>query len=182
LDSIRHSDLVIRHSLVIRISSFVSSNMTPLFLAIFLFAIAAALVIAEMLLPAHGALGVLGVAAMAAGIMVCYRISHALGLYVAVGLAVAAPFVGALWMRLWPRTPLGRRLILGSLPSRTEAQRAERVAVGETGVVVAELRPNGLCDFGGQRLEARAERGVLPAGQRVRVIAVVDGRPMVRPV
>jgi membrane-bound ClpP family serine protease len=156
--------------------------MTPVALAIFLFSIAAALLIAEVLLPAHGALGVMAVGAMVGGILVCYRMSHALGLYVALGLALAAPFAGALWIKLWPKTPLGRRLILGPTPSRRQAEAGTGVAVGETGVVVAELRPNGLCEFGPTRVEARSERGVLPAGQRVRVIAVVDGRPTVRPV
>ena len=153
--------------------------MTPLALAILFFSIAAALLIAEMLLPSHGALGAMAVAAAVAGVVVCYRMSHALGLYVALGLTVAAPFAGALWMKLWPKTPLGRRLVLG--PSRSHRdESADRVGVGETGVVVAELRPNGLCEFGSRRVETRSERGVLPAGQRVRVIAVVDGRPTVR--
>ena len=156
--------------------------MTPVTLAIFLFAIAAALLIAEVLLPSHGALGVLAVAAMVGGIIVCYRMSHALGLYVALGLTLAAPFAGALWIKLWPKTPLGRRLILGPAPSGRGPEARPAVAVGETGVVVAELRPNGLCEFGPTRVEARSERGVLPAGQRVRVIAIVDGRPTVRAV
>ena len=158
--------------------------MTPLALAILLFTVAAALLIAEMLLPAHGALGVLAVGAMVGGIFVCYRISHALGLYVAVGLALAAPFAGAVWIKLWPKTPLGRRLVLGSArpPHNTGVEPESRVRVGETGIVVAELRPNGVVEFADHRLEARSERGVLPAGQRVRVIAVVDGRPTVRPV
>jgi membrane-bound ClpP family serine protease len=156
--------------------------MTPLALAILFFSIAAALLIAEMLLPSHGALGAMAVAAAVAGVVVCYRISHALGLYVALGLTVAAPFAGALWMKLWPRTPLGRRLVLGPSRPRPDDERPDRVGVGETGVVVAELRPNGLCEFAGRRMETRSERGVLPAGQRVRVIAVVDGRPTVRAV
>ena len=156
--------------------------MTPVALAIFLFSIAATLLILEMLLPSHGALGVMAVAAMVAGVVVCYRMSHALGFAVALGLAVAAPFAGALWIKLWPRTPLGRRLILGPAESRRQSQGPAPVAVGATGVVVAELRPTGLCDFGGERLEARSERGVLPAGQRVRVIALADGRPTVRAV
>lgn len=155
--------------------------MTPLALVILLFSIAAALLIAEMLLPAHGVLGVAGVGALLGGIVVCYQMSHALGLYVALGLAVAAPFAGAAWMKLWPRTPLGRRLILGpTRPTRDAAEAANAVRVGQTGVVAAELRPNGLCDFGGDRLAARSERGVLPAGQRVQIIAIVDGRPTVR--
>ena len=158
--------------------------MTPLALVIVLFSIATALLIAEMLLPAHGVLGVAGVGALLGGIVVCYQMSHALALYVALGLAVAAPFAAAAWMKLWPKTPLGRRLILG--PARSarddEAEAENTLRVGQIGVVAAELRPNGLCDFGGERLSARSERGVLPAGQRVQVIAIVDGRPTVRPV
>ena len=158
--------------------------MTPLALIILLFSIAAALLIAEMLLPAHGVLGVVAVAAAVAAIVMCYRMSHALGLYVALALAVAAPFGAAAWMKLWPKTPLGLRLILGPADPARDAgtQAAGAVRVGQTGVVAAELRPNGLCDFGNERVAARSERGVLPAGQRVRVIAVVDGRPTVRAV
>jgi hypothetical protein len=102
-------------------------------------------------------------------------------MYVALGLAVAAPFAGAAWMKLWPKTPLGRRLILGPTPSAEGgAEAPNAIRVGQTGVVAAELRPNGTCDFGGERFAARAERGVLPAGQRVQIIAIVDGRPTVR--
>jgi membrane-bound ClpP family serine protease len=156
--------------------------MTPIALAIFLFSIAAGLLIAEVLLPTHGVLGLMAVAAMVAGVVVCYQVSHALAFYIALGITVAAPFAGALWVRLWPKTPIGRRMVLGPVRSRREEEASDLLAVGETGVVVAELRPNGLCEFAGERFEARSERGVLPAGQRVRVIAVVDGRPTVRPV
>ena len=155
--------------------------MTPLGLAILLFVVAAGLLVAEMLLPSHGVLGVLAALAMVAGVVFCYRVSHALALYVALGLAVAAPFAGALWMKLWPKTPMGRRLILGpAAPS--DATRATPLRVGMTGVVVSELRPSGVCEFNGDRFECRSERGVLPGGRRVEVIAVVDGRPTVRAV
>ena len=154
--------------------------MTPISLAILFFVVAAALLIAEVLLPSHGVLGILAVAAMVAGVVVCYRISHAMGLYVALGLAAAAPFAGALWIKLWPKTPVGRRLILG--PVAPGGAPVAQLPVGTAGVVATELRPMGLCDFNGVRVEARAERGVLPAGSRVKVIAVVDGRPTVRAV
>ena len=156
--------------------------MSPLTLAILLFAVAAALLIAEMLLPAHGALGVLAVCAMVGGIVLCYQVSHALALYVAVGISVAAPFVGAAWMKLWPRTPLGRRLVLGPAPRHDTRSDAGPVRVGATGVVVAELRPNGVIELAGERVAARSERGYLKAGQKVAVIAIVDGRPTVRAV
>jgi membrane-bound ClpP family serine protease len=155
--------------------------MTPVGLAILLFAVAAGLVVAEMLLPAHGTLGVLAAVSVVAGIVVCYRVSHALALYVALGFALVAPLAGALWMKLWPRTPLGRRLILRP-PAPADPEAPQAVRVGQPGIVVTDLRPGGLVDFAGERLAARSERGILPAGQRVEVIAVVDGRPTVRAV
>jgi membrane-bound ClpP family serine protease len=155
--------------------------MTPLGLAILLFAVAAGLVVAEMLLPAHGTLGVLAALALLGGVAACYQVSHALALYVALGLALAAPLAGALWIKLWPKTPLGRRLILRPMtPADGLPVRAMRV--GQAGVVATDLRPTGLVEFNGERLEARSERGILPAGQRVEVIAIVDGRPTVRAV
>jgi membrane-bound ClpP family serine protease len=155
--------------------------MTPLGLAILLFAVAAGLLVAEMLLPAHGTLGVLAALALLGGIVACYRVSHALALYVALGAALVAPFAGALWIKLWPKTPLGRRLILRPV-SPGDGLAAHPVSVGQAGVVATDLRPTGLCDFNGERVECRSERGLLPAGQRVEVIAVVDGRPTVRAV
>jgi membrane-bound ClpP family serine protease len=56
------------------------------------------------------------------------------------------------------------------------------VQVGQLGVVISELRPGGVCEFGATRAEARAEHGVVEAGRRVEVVAVVDGRPVVRAV
>ena len=155
--------------------------MTPLGLAILLFAVAAGLLVAEMLLPAHGTLGVLGALALLAGIAACYRVSHALALYVALGAALAAPFAGALWIKLWPKTPLGRRLILRPL-TPADGSSASPLRVGQAGVVATDLRPTGLVEIGGERVEARSERGILAAGQRVEVIAIVDGRPTVRAV
>ena len=84
-------------------------------------------------------------------------------------------------------TPSARgvtRLLAATLP---------RVYVGQVGVVVSELRPGGVCEFSGsggggaaaapgERIEARAEQGVIPAGRRVEVVAVVDHRPLVRAV
>ena len=155
--------------------------MTPTGLAILFFTVAAGLLVAEMLLPAHGTLGVLAAVAVVAGVVVCYRVSHALALYVALGVTLAAPFAGALWIKLWPRTPLGRRLILRPT-TPGDGLPAYAVRVGQAGVVATDLRPTGFCDFGGERLECRSEHGLLPAGQRVEVIAVVDGRPTVRAV
>lgn len=153
--------------------------MTAATLIILLLLTGLVLLVAEMLLPSHGVLGVLGAVVLAAGVVVCYRVDSRIGLAALLVLVVAAPFAGMLWIKLWPRTPLGRRMILG--PATTSVAEAG-VEIGQTGVAASELRPMGVCDFGAGRVEARAEFGTIPAGQRVRVVAVVDRRPTVRAV
>ena len=160
--------------------------MSPLALAILFFTAGVALLIAEVLLPSHGVLGILGAVGLMCGVGACFAINQYLGLVAAVLVVALTPFGLALWVKVWPHTPVGKRMILG--PPEASAAPAPRVHVGQVGVVVSELRPGGVCEFlgpsrAGERVEARSEHGdVIPAGRRVEVVDVVDGRPLVRPI
>jgi membrane-bound ClpP family serine protease len=162
-----------------------ANKMSPLTLVILFFAAGVILLIAEVFLPTHGMLGLMGAAGLVAGVVVCFRINQYLGLASAVGLVCLMPFAAALWVKVWPHTYAGKRLILAPPAAgnaHAPAPAAETMRVGQVGVVVSELRPGGLCEFGGARVEARCERGTIPAGQRVEVVALVDSRPLVRAV
>lgn len=158
--------------------------MNPPALAILLFAGGVILLLAEVFLPTHGLLGVMGAIGLIGGVGVCFSINEFLGLGAAVTLVVLMPFATALWVKVWPHTPAGKRLILGPVaPANADA--SPPVHVGQVGVVVSELRPGGVCEFGpaSERVEARSEAGaVIPAGRRVEVVALVDHRPVVRAV
>ena len=144
-----------------------------------LLAIAAALVVGELLLPTHGLLAVAGGAAAVIGIVVCAKQNPWVALGLAVGMAAATPLVGALWLRVWPRTPVGRRILLPNTVS--PPPEAPPVFVGQTAVTVSELRPMGVCELeDGTRVEALSEHGIVPAGTAVRVIAIGNNRPTVR--
>lgn len=157
--------------------------MTPTALAILFFAAGAVLLLAEVFLPTHGLLGALGAVGLLCGVGACFVLDQYLGLVAAVAVVCLAPFAAALWVKVWPHTPMGKRLILGPVDPGPAPAMAPRVRVGQVGVVLSELRPGGVCEFGtpGERLEARCEHGgVIPAGRCVQVVAVVDGRPRVR--
>jgi membrane-bound ClpP family serine protease len=160
--------------------------MEPLSLALLLFAAGIVLMLAELALPTHGVLGLLGAASIVAGVGVVFYLHQWTGLALAAALTVAAPFAIGLWMKVWPHTPVGRRLILSAPAAspadpRRAAGEGGAVRVGQTGVAVSELRPGGTCDFAGERVGCRAEHGLIPRGTAVRVIAVADGHPVVRP-
>ena len=153
--------------------------MTLTTLVILLLLAGVILMLAEMLLPTQGLLGVVGAVAMLAAVVVSFRIDSRVGFALLAGLVVIAPFAGMLWVKLYPKTPVGRRMILGPVAPEVVAA---PVSVGQTGTTVSELRPMGTCEFGAERIEARAERGTIPAGTQVQVVDVVDRRPTVRAV
>ena len=150
-------------------------------LAILLFGIGAALLAAELLLPTHGVLGVLGAGTILAGVVTCYVIDFWLGTGVFLGTVIATPFVGALAMKMWPHTPIGRRVMLP--PVNGAALPEATISVGQIGVAVSELRPTGMCEFESSgRIEAISEHGMIDAGRAVKVVAVSNHRPTVRAV
>ena len=150
-------------------------------LAILLFGVGLALLAGELLLPTHGLLGIAGAGSILAGIVTCYMIDFWLGTGVFLGTVIATPFAGALAMKVWPRTPIGKRVMLTAVAG--EAPRGATVNVGQTGVAVSELRPTGVCEFDAVgRLEAVSEHGIIDSGRPVRVVAVVNNRPTVRAV
>ena len=146
---------------------------------IFLIVLGIVLLIAELLLPTHGIIGLMGAGLLAAAVVLCFMIRPWLGLVALVGGAMAMPAGWALFIKYWPRSPVGRRIILG--PPKSERQLLT-LQIGQTGQSVSCLRPMGTCEFAGQRLEALSEYGIIEPGRPVRVVALNNSRPVVREV
>ena len=149
-----------------------------LLFAVFLYVVCAALILAEVFIPSAGMLGVGATVALISGVLLFFRHSTAAGL---IGLVVAVfmvPFLLVLAYRLLPRTQFGRRVLLAP-PVR---QRGEAITdavqlsklVGRTGPVLTTMRPVGMCDFDGQRIECVAENGYVQKDMQVKAIRV-DG-------
>jgi membrane-bound ClpP family serine protease len=152
-----------------------SNDMTAM--AIALLVAGMVLVIGELLLPTHGLLGLLGLICFGVVIGICFSINRWLGLGVFAAAVLASPVLAQVGLRLWQRSPIGRRIVL---PPADVAPAPAPVQIGVTGIAVTELRPLGECEFGNVRLEASSELGIIRAGARVRVVAVDNGRPTVR--
>ena len=153
-------------------------------LAAILLAIGVILLIAELLLPTHGLLGIVGVGAALAAIVAAGMRNAWAAMFLTLALALATPLFWTLAVKIWPRTPVGRRIILPPVDSTAAPP---PVTVGQSGVAISELRPMGICEFetaGGAgprvRVEAQSEHGIVEPGTTVRVVALVNNRPTVR--
>ncbi len=148
--------------------------MTPTLLCILLFAIGIVLIVGELLLPAHGTLGIIGGGAILGAIGIGFHMNQWLGVGMLIVTLIVAPFAAT----LWPRT-VGKRMILQSIESTAHPP---HVGLGKIGVAVSDLRPMGWCEFDDERHEVRAEMGVIPNGRQVRVVNIESGRLVVREV
>lgn len=139
--------------------------------------ISLALFVAEVFLPSHGLLGILATLAIIACIVVCFRINSYLGLGVMLVTLIAAPFAAIAAVKIWPRTPIGRRMMLQPIDSKVEHP---TVVIGAIGTALSELRPMGMCEFGDERVEVRSQLGLIAAGQKVKITSIDAGRVIVR--
>src|SRR5690349_6285680 len=143
-----------------------------------LMVIGVTLLVAEMLLPSHGILGVGAGGCILGAIVVAMRQSAWAGLILLLAVTAMMPFAWVAFVKIWPKTPIGRRIVL---PPVQNQPAPPVVRVGQAGVTMSELRPMGMCEFdGGVRVEAHSEHGIVPPGTTVTVVALVNNRPTVR--
>ncbi len=130
----------------------------------------------EIFVPG-GVLGVLGVLAMAYGCYLAFDLSAAWG-SAAVGLSVVVAVVA---VRLVARSRLGRKLVLDDAGARDwkAAEAGLEELVGQEGKTLTQLRPAGLAEIAGRRLDVVADNELIAAGVAVRVVEVEGNRVVV---
>lgn len=146
------------------------------------------LLIAELFLPTGGILSALAVGAIIVGVaMPFFYGDTAAGLLTMLGVFIVVPIVVSVMMHVAPRTPLIKRMIqqgpeedatVASMPVIVELEQLR----GRLGRAVSSLRPSGVVDFDGRRIDTLTEGMMVEPGTWVRCIDVKAGRVIVRPV
>ncbi len=152
-----------------------------LLVAITLILIGLALIGIEVyLIPGMNIAGILGAVLVLFGLGYAFTASGLLaGLAVLFGTLVAG---GMLFLVLW-RSGAWRQFVLAtSLQSELETRPGEHRAryLGKEGIAVTPLRPVGIVEIDGERIEAATEGQYIAAGSRVRVVAMDRRRYFVR--
>ncbi len=152
--------------------------------AVFLYFACAALIVAEIFVPSGGLISIFALACLIGGAVIFFQHSAAAG-WIGIGVAfVMIPGVLIFAYRIFPKTRFGKSVTLmppkrqqgDAIPDTSELKEL----LGEVGVVLTLLRPVGMCDFAGQRVECVAEGGYIVKGKKVKVIDVESTQLTVR--
>lgn len=152
----------------------------PASLIIVLFVVGFLLIAAEVFVPGM-VLGIVGFLCLAGSVALVYA-THGptAGLaatFVVGGLAIAG-FL--LWLFLFPRTLIGRRLMLTTTQPADPAVATNQTLLGATGVALTPLRPAGTARIDGRRVDVTALSEFLEEGAEVVVVAADGMRIVVR--
>lgn len=132
------------------------------------------LILAEICTPTFGTLALAAVICLGIVIYKCFVISPVLGLAAMILILIGVPLYLRCLVGLFPKTPLGKRLMLRRLKADTgggvpEASEHESL-IGAEGVATTTLRPSGTVTINGRRRVATAESGFIAGHTPVRVV------------
>ncbi len=152
-----------------------------------LLAVALVMGFAELFVPTAGVLAVGTAVCLVASVVVFFMHSAVWGFAALLAYSAGAPFALVIGFKVWSRSPIARRMVLGgtgdagegAMPAGAGAS-AQAVRPGDRGVALTGLRPVGFARIGGARLEVAAEFGLVDAGAEVEVTAVSGDRVTVR--
>ena len=138
------------------------------------------LLLTEMFLPG-GVLGVLGCLFLAAASIVGFvQLGPLWGSAFLSALLVCVLVGFCIWMAVFPRTAVGKKMMLGRSESRGNALESSPPPVGSEGVALTTLRPVGKALIGERRMDVIAEGDFIEANEPIVVIADEGVRIVVR--
>lgn len=171
--------------------------MDPFYLSLICLVLAVGLAAVDLLVPSGGLLLILACASALGAILFGFRAGTTQGMIMLTLIVAAIPILLAIAIRIWPHTPLGRRIILRPPKKSKEKEEAKSSAkserkkgsagpileqlVGTVHELSAALLPSGQIKVGHRFLNATAESGFIDEGSRVEVIAVRERNLIVRP-
>ncbi len=141
----------------------------------------------ELFIPSTGVLSVLAGSSVLAAIYVAFTRSTMYGMTMLIASLALVPIVIALAVHVWPRTPIGRRMILQPAPGEDgvlpndEEYRERRALVGRFGVARSKMLPAGAVVIDGRSYDAVSRGNPIEPGETIRVVSVSGNRIVVAP-
>jgi len=155
--------------------------------AILLLVLGVGLAILEVFIPSAGILCVLAAASVVGAVIMGFRQGPVMGFSILIAAVVGLPAMLVLALKYWPRTAIGRRVLLAAPKSEDVLPddpnlRALKTLVGRVGRAKSRMLPAGVILIDGRTIDAVSEGMPIDPGQAVRVIEVRANRVVVRQV
>jgi membrane-bound serine protease (ClpP class) len=149
-------------------------------LVVVLFIIGFLLIAAEVFVPGM-ILGTMGFLCLAGSVAMVYA-THGIMAGVIATLIVGSLSLGGflLWLNLFPRTFIGRRMMLMTTQPADPSLEVNESLVGASGVALTPLRPAGTARIDGKRVDVTTRSEFLEEGAEIVVVAADGMRVVVR--
>lgn len=160
--------------------------MDPWIWAILLLMLGIGLALLEVFFPSAGLLGFLAAAALISAAVMGFYQNAAVGTGIVVVIGVGLPAVIATAFRYWPKTAMGRRVLLVApksedvLPDNPDKE-LFKALIGRTGKAKSKLLLSGVITIDGRTFDAVSESMPVEVGETVRVVQVRGHSLVVRP-
>ncbi len=161
--------------------------MDPLLLSILLLLLGMTLIILELFIPSGGVIGCVAAVSLVASVMVAFV---GRGMFVGTVMLVAnAVFLAVLIpaaIRIWPNTPIGRAIFIGT-PDRDKVLPDNpnytilKTLIGRRGKVKTMMLPSGIVVIDGEEYDAVSVGVPINPGERIQVVSVQTHTLVVRP-
>lgn len=159
--------------------------MGPLVWSVLLLAGALLVVCLEMFIPSAGLLGILATALFLSAIIVSFFHSAVAGIGMIGAISVLLPFIFLAFVKVWPHTPIGRRVLIGRrekdelLPKGKQYDERQQL-VGRRGVARTPMLPSGQVLIDGEKFDAVSQGAAIEAGDPIEVVAIRTYKIIVR--
>jgi len=155
-------------------------------LIVIAFALGIIFAVAEVFLPSGGLLTLLSVLSFVAAVVVGFTMGATEGIVTLVIVVILAPTLLYVTLRIWPHTPMAKKIILTG-PSSTGkagdlADLDPEELVGKVGVAKTLLRPAGKMVLDDRQIDCVTEGDLVQAGRKIEIIEVHGARVVVRAV
>jgi membrane-bound serine protease (ClpP class) len=161
--------------------------MDPWIWAVLLLVLGTGLALLEVFFPSAGILAFLSASALIASIVMGFCQSSLVGGIILAVIAAGLPTLIAISLQYWPKTRMGKRVLLGApmsadvLPDDPNRDLL-KTFIGRTGKAKSKLLLSGVITIDGRTLDAVSESMPVDVGQMVRVVQVRGRSLVVRPV
>ncbi len=159
-------------------------EMDPFYLALLLYCVALVVAFVDLFVPSGGMLLIMATAAAFGAILFGFRSGTTMGMAMLTIVVASVPAFAYAAIKIWPNTPLGKRIIL-SLPSVSAEAVSNNASPRNAlvGVVIeaeSPLMPTGQVRVGHRHYNAVVESGIIEAGQNVEIIGFKERNLVVR--